>query len=108
DHSLDGPTETRIGAGQGRQLRSPLELPELRLPRDVAQRAGQRAGTEQRTLWSAQHLETLQIEQLQIRREQCNRDRRLVEVDADLLLHARLIANNLSGADATDRDLALS
>ena len=46
--------------------------------------------------------------EIEVGREQRHRDRRLIEVDADRLLHARLIAHHLAGADAADRDLALA
>src|SRR5262249_16899535 len=43
-----------------------LELAELRLAGDVAHRASLRARTEQRALRTAQHLESLDIEQLEV------------------------------------------
>ena len=71
-------------------------------------RARRRARAEQCALRPAQHFETLQIEQIQIRREQRHRNRRLVEIHADRFFHAGLIAHDLAGADAANRDLALA
>ena len=85
-----------------------LEHAELGLVGDVAQRAGLGAGAEQRALRAAQHLEAIEVEELEIGRKQRDRNRRLIEVHAHLLLHARLVANHLPGADAADRDLALA
>ena len=88
--------------------REPLGHAELRLVGDVAHRAGQRAGAEQRALRTAQHLDAVDVEEVEVRREERQRDHRLVEVDADLLLHARLVAHDLAGGDAAHRDLALA
>ena len=75
---------------------------------DVTHRAGGRARTKQRALRAAQHLDAVEVVQVEVGREQRDRDRRLVEVDADRFLHARLIADHLAGADAADGDLALA
>src|SRR6185369_3614197 len=95
DHALDCTAELAVGARRGRHFRRAAELRQLRLRSDVTQNAGNRTGTEQRALRTAQHFEALQIEQVEVRREQGNGDRRLVEVHADLRLHARLIADDL-------------
>ncbi len=57
----------RIGAG--------LEFADLRLPGDIAHGAGLGAGAEQGSLRATQHLESIDIEQLQVRREQRHGDR---------------------------------
>ena len=79
-----------------------------RLVRDVAHRAGERARSKQGALRAAQDLDAGHVEQVEVRGEQRQRDDRLVEVDADLLLDARLVAHDLSGRDAAHRDLALA
>ena len=75
---------------------------------DVAQRATDRAGTEQRALRAAQGLNPVQVVKVEIRRKQGERNHALVKIDADLLLHARLVAHDLTRRYATDRDLALA
>ena len=82
--------------------------PEFWLIGDVANGPGQRAGSEQRSLWSPQHLDTTGVEQIDIRREERQRHDRLVEVDTDLFLHAGLVAHDLAGRDTAHRDLALA
>ena len=48
------------------------------------------------------------VEEVQVGCEQRNGDCRLIEIDADRFLHARLVAHDLPGTDAAYRDLALS
>src|SRR6185436_354504 len=64
--------------------------------RDVTQSARFGSGTEQSALRSAQNFDTRQVEEIDIRCEERQRDHRFVEVDADLLLDARLVARDLS------------
>ncbi len=90
------------------ELREALRDVHLRLVGDVAHGAGQRARAEQRPLRTAQHFHAVGVEQIEIRCEERQRDGRLVEVDADLFLHARLIAHDLPGRYAADRHLALT
>ena len=94
--------------GAAAELGERLRDAQLRLVGDVAHRARQRAGAEQRALRAAQHFDAVRVEQIEVRREQRQRDDRLVEVDADLLLHARLVAHDLAGGHAAHRDLALA
>ena len=54
----------------------------------------------------AERLDAAQIVEIQIRSEKGQGDHGLVEVDTDLLLDARLVANDLAGRYAADRDLA--
>ena len=49
-----------------------------------------------------------QVEEVDVGREERQRDHRFVEVDADLLLDARLVAHDLAGGDAAHGDLALA
>ena len=91
-----------------RELPEAVRDSELRLIRDVAERAGERARPEQRALRSSQHLDAGHVEQVDVRSEQGKRDDGLVEVDADLLLDAGLVADDLPGCDAAHRDLALA
>ena len=81
---------------------------ELRLVADVAHGAGERAGAEQRALRPAQHLDAADVEQVEVGREEREGDDRVVEVGADLLLDARLVAHDLAGGDAAHRHLALA
>ena len=81
---------------------------DLGLVGDVADRPRQRAGAEQGPLGAAQHLDARHVEQVDVRREQRQRDDRLVQVDPHLLLDARLVAHDLAGGDAPHRDLALA
>ncbi len=75
---------------------------------DVTNRTRQRAGTVQGALRPAQHLDAVHVEQVDVRREQRQRDHRFVQVDADLLLDAGLVAHDLAGRGAADGDLALA
>ena len=81
---------------------------DLGLVGDVADRAADRARTEQRALRTAQGLDAVQVEQVDVRGEQRQRGHGFVEIDADLLLHARLVADHLAGGNAAHRDLALA
>ena len=90
------------------ELGERLRDADLRLIGDVADRARQRARAEQRALRAAQHLDAIGVEEIEIGREERERDDRLVEVDADLLLHARLVPDDLSRRDAAHRNLALA
>ena len=80
---------------------------DLRRIGDIADGARQRARAEQRALGAAQHFDAVQVEQVEVRGEQRHGDDAFVQIDADLLLHARLIADDLAGGDAADGDLAL-
>src|SRR6185503_2590327 len=99
----DGHVEAKleIGAGVAAGHAADAELGEaagdadFRLVGDVADGARERSGTEERALRSAQHLDAVGVEQIEIGREERERDDRLVEVDADLLLDAGLIADDL-------------
>ncbi len=71
-------------------------------------RAADAARAEQRALRTAQRFDAVEVEQVEVGREQRQRDRRFVEIDADLFLDARLVAGDLAGGDAADRDLALA
>src|ERR1700730_5898621 len=84
-----------------------LDYPELRLGGDIADGASFGSGSEQCSLRSAQHFDTIEIEKLQVGRKQGDRDGRLVEIDADLFLHSWLMANDLTRADAANRNLTL-
>src|SRR6185369_11689171 len=77
-----------------------LEGLELWLVGDVTDRATDRSGPEEGTLRPAQRLNAVQIEQVEVRREQRKRNDAFIEVDADLLLHARLVTYDLAGGDA--------
>ena len=94
--------------GAAIELGSPARDVQLGLIGDVPDGARLRAGTEEGPLRTAQHLHAIRIEQVDIRREQRKGDHRLVEVDADLLLDARLVAHDLAGRQAADGDLALA
>ena len=86
----------------------PSSAVELGLVGDVADGAADRPGPEQGALRAAQGFDAVEVEQIDVRREQRQRDHAFVEIDADLLLHARLVAGDLPGGDAADRDLALA
>ena len=90
------------------QLTDRLGRPELRLIGDVTDGSRQRAGAEQRSLGPAQDLDAGDVEEVDVGGEQRERDHGLVEVHADLFLHARLIADDLPGRNAAHRDLTLS
>ena len=60
-----------------------------------------------RALRAAQRLDAVEIEEVEVRREQRQRDDAFVEVDANLLLHAGLVADDLAGGHAADGNLAL-
>src|SRR5256885_4420232 len=60
------------------------------------------------TLFRSQHLETIEVEQLEIGREERDRDGGFIEIHAHLLLDARLVTDDLAGADAADGHLTLS
>src|SRR6185312_14343154 len=85
-----------------------FELAEHWLARDVAHRTGLRAGAEERPLWTAQHLESVEVEELEVGREERDGDGRLIEIDAHLLLDTGLVANHLARAYAADCHLALA
>ncbi len=57
---------------------------------------------------AAEDLDAVGVEKIEVRREQGHRDQRLVEIDADLLLDARLVARDLSRGHAAHRHLALA
>ena len=57
---------------------------------------------------AAQRLDAVEVEQVEIGREQRQRNHAFVEVDADLFLHARLVADDLAGGNAAHRHLALA
>src|SRR5204863_1389407 len=80
---------------------------DLRLIGNVADRARLRSGAEEGSLRTAQDLDAVQVEEVDVRREERERDHRLIEVNAHLLLHTRLIADDLAGGNAADGDLAL-
>src|SRR5262249_43263060 len=81
---------------------------DLGLVRDVAHGSRQGAGAEQRALRTAQHLDAIRVEQIEVWREEGERDDRLVEIDADLLFHTWLVSHDLAGGDAAHGDLALA
>jgi hypothetical protein len=56
----------------------------------------------------AQSLDAVEVEQVDVGREERQGDDALVEIDADLLLHSRLVADDLAGGDAAHRHLALA
>src|SRR5262249_2044150 len=80
----------------------------LGLVRYVANGPGQRTGAEQGALRTARPLDAIRVEEIEVRRKERERDDRLVEVDSDLLLHARLVAHDLPGRDAAHRHLTLA
>jgi hypothetical protein len=94
--------------GAAAELGERLLHAQLGLIGDVSHRPRQRAGAEQRALWAAQDLDAVQVEQVEVRREQREGDHRFVQVDAHLLLDARLVTHDLAGGDAPHRDLALA
>ncbi len=57
---------------------------------------------------AAQRFNAVQVEEVEVGREQRQRDHGFVEIDADLFLDARLVANDLTGGNAAQSDLALS
>src|SRR3990170_4977911 len=63
----------------------------LRLVGDVAKRSADRSGAEQGALRAAQSLDAVEVEQVEIGGAQRQGDDGFVEVDADLLLDARLV-----------------
>ncbi len=75
---------------------------------DVTHGAGERARAEEGALRAAQHLDAGEVEEVDVGGEQRQRDHRLVEVDADLLLDARLVAHDLPRGDAAHGHLALA
>ena len=81
---------------------------QLRLVGYVAHGAADGAGTEKRALRSSQGFDAVQVEQVEVRREQRKRDRSFVQVDSHLLLHSRLVAHYLSRGNAADVHDALS
>ena len=90
------------------ELAEPPRHPRLGLVADVAHRARERPGAEQGALRTAQHLDAGQVEEVEVRREQRERDDRLVQVGAHRLLDAGHVASDLAGRHAPDRDLALA
>ena len=108
ERCAEGTAGRAPGCPLRRRIGERLEGAELRLLRDIAHRARLGARAEQRTLRSAQHLEAIEVKELQVRREQCDRNRRLIEIDANLLLDAWLVADDLTRADAADGHLALT
>ena len=78
-----------------------------RLVGDVADRAADGPRTEQRALRPPQRFHAVEIEQVEVGREQRQRDDAFVEVDADLFLHSGLVADDLARRNAADRHLAL-
>src|SRR5205814_10138162 len=73
------------------QLSEHLGGSQLGLVGDVANRAGLGAGAEEGALGTAEDLDAVDVEKIDVRREQGHRDRRLVEIDNSLLLDARLV-----------------
>ena len=108
DRALQGPAEIVARDEVGIGLDHPLGAAERGLVGDVADGAADRPRTEQRALRAAQRLDAVQVEKIEVGGEQRQRDDRLVEVDADLLLHAGLVADDLASRDPADRDLALA
>ena len=70
---------------------------ELRLVGDVAHGAADGAGAEQRALRAAQGFHALDVIEVQVRGEERDRNRRVVQVDADLFLDAGLVTHDLPG-----------
>ena len=87
---------------------NPFVTPSSGWLRDVADRARQRAEPNSVPCGPRSTSTRLDVEEVEVRREQRERDDRLVEVDADLLLHAGLVAHDLAGRDAAHGDLALA
>src|SRR5690606_19906471 len=85
-----------------------FEHVEVRLIGDVANRAADIARTEQRALRPAQWFDAVEIVEIEVWREQRQRDDRVIEIDADLLFHTRLVAHDLTGGNAAQRNLALT
>ena len=81
---------------------------DLGLIGNVADRTADTTRTEQRPLRSAERLDAVEIEQIEVRREERKRNHALVEIDADLLLDPGLVAHDLAGRDAAHRNLALA
>ena len=108
DHALHMEAHFAVGHRIDVEFDIAFELVGVRLVGDVANRAADRTRAEQRALRATQRLDAVEVIKVEVRREQRQRDHRLVEIHADLLLDARLVANNLAGRYAADRDLALA
>ena len=79
------------------ELRPHVLDAELRLVGDVPHGAADGAGSEQRALRAPQGFHALDVIEVKVRGEQRDRDRRVVQIDADLFLDTRLVAHDLPG-----------
>ena len=75
---------------------------ELGLVGDVPHGAADGPGAEQRALRAPQGFHALHVIKVQVRGEQRDRNRRVVQVDADLLLDTGLVADDLPGRNPAD------
>src|SRR4030095_13570551 len=71
-------------------------------------RPADRTRAKERALRAAQRLNAVQVVQVDVGCEERQRDDGLVEIDADLLLHAGLVAHDLSGRHSAHGALALA
>ena len=70
---------------------------ELGLVGDVPHGAADGPGAEQRALRPPQGLDALHVIEVEVRGEQRDRNRHVVQIDAHLLLDAGLVADDLAG-----------
>ncbi len=108
DRHLGRAAEAAVFDRLNRKLADRFVAADLGRVGDVAHRAGERAGAEEGALRPAQHLDARHVEKVDVGGEEGKRDHRFVEVDADLLLDAGLVAHDLAGGDAAHRHLALA
>jgi hypothetical protein len=67
-----------VGQALNSRVERAAEIADVRLRRDVTNRAGGRTRAEDRALRTAQHFDAIEIVEIEIRREQRDRNRRLV------------------------------
>ncbi len=108
DHTLEMAADIAFINGVDIAFYQSPDLAQFGLVGDVANRAADAARAEQRALRTAQGLDAVEIEQVEVGGEERQRDDRFVHVDADLLLNAWLIADDLAGRNAAHRHLALA
>ncbi len=113
DRQVDGALEMAALAAIRQRVEIGFDLAvgaalEVRLVGDEAHGTAHGTGAEQRALRAAQRFDAVEVEEVEVRGKQRQRNHRLVQVHADLLLHARLVADDLTGGHAADGDLALA
>ena len=102
------PADLAVRKGVEGALHEAVLAPKLGPVGDVAQGASDRSRAVEGALGSAQHFDPVHVEQVEVGREQRQRDHRIVQIDADLLLDAGLVPDDLTGGDAAHGNLALA